>query len=128
MNLKPQLPSVTSAIQYAFLRKVLVLSSLALTLVLTVLLLSLSERFHIGLLQAAAGIVFVLGMFFSTVTVREILYRMEEDQTLLFGNAVAHTFYGYALKLSFVPMIGPLMERHILKVKPKDPWASEDEN
>jgi len=128
MNLKPQRPSVTSAIQYAFLRKVLVLTSLVLTLVLTASLIGLSERFHIGLLQAVAGIVFMVGLFFSTVTVREVLYRMEEDQTLLFGNAFAQTFYGYALKLCFLPMIGPLMERHVLKVKPKDPWASEDEN
>ena len=101
--------------------------SLVLTFLVCMPLFYLSEKYHLGFLQPIAGMAFLGGLFVSIFTVREVVFRMREQETLTFRNAVAHTFNGYVLKLCFLPLIGPWIERAFIAEKPKSPFLGDDE-
>jgi hypothetical protein len=113
---------------YAVFRKVLTVASASATLVLTYSLLFLARRLNIALFEVLAGLTFVAGMFFSFLTIREMIIRMEEDQAISLRMAFLQTVYGYALKLAFVPLVGPMIEKYGLGVKPHDPWHQRNED
>lgn len=114
--------------QYAFLKKVLTIGALIVTLAISLPLFFAAEKYGLPFLKAVGGILFLFGLFVTVFTVREVLYRMEEEGTLLFHGAVSATVNGYILKLCFLPVIGPRIERRWVKGKTKNPFVVEDEN
>jgi hypothetical protein len=87
-----------------------------------------AEKYKLPILTFVGVIFFLLGLFVAIFTVREVLWRMEEEGTLLFRRAITATLYGYLLLLCFIPIIGPLIERLAAKEKAKNPFIVEDAN
>jgi len=113
--------------QYAFLQKALTVCSLIVTLAVSIPFFAAAEKFKLPFLNAIGAVLFLVGLFVTVFTVREVLYRMEEEGTLLFRDAVSATLNGYILKLCFLPVIGPRIERRWVNGKAKNPFVAENE-
>jgi hypothetical protein len=120
--------SVADRVRFAFLRKIVQLSTLVGILGSCVGLFYLGDRYHLAILSALGGMLFLVGLFIMIFILPEVFFRMEEKGTFLFGSAISHTLYGYAMKLSFVPLIGPALERFFFRKKEKPPLVVENEN
>jgi lipopolysaccharide export LptBFGC system permease protein LptF len=113
-----------SGFQYAFLRKLAIYVSLFGTALLAVPFFYLSEKYDSSFLRGCGVAVSILGLLFTFFTVREVLYRMEEDGSLLFRPALAATFWNYVLHLCFLPIVGPYIEMIANRKREKNPFAS----
>jgi hypothetical protein len=126
--MKPMQNGGPGRFHYAFLQKAISLGALVVTLAVSLPFFHLAERFDWPVLNFVGGSVFILGLFVTVFTVREVIYRMEEEGTLLFRRAVIVTLNGYVLKLCFVPFIGPVIERLAIKRKTRNPFVADDGN
>ena len=119
--------SVADRLRFSLLRRIIRTAALAITLVCVLSLFHLAERYHLPFLRMLGVVLLLLGLFITIFTLSEVFFRMEEEGTLLFGSAIAQTFYGYALKLSFLPLIGPTLEQFFFRKKEKNPFVVQDE-
>lgn len=119
--------SISDKLRFVFLRKVVAMSTLAVIVGFCLALFYLSDRYHIAILSVLGGILFLLGLVILIFTLPEVFARMEEEGTFLFGSAIAHTLYGYAMRLSFLPIIGSTLERFVFHKKEKNPFLIENE-
>ena len=119
--------TLAEAAGFALFKKFLPLAFLLCTLALMVPLMLLWERYRVEAIRALACIVFLVGLLASIFTSREILFRMEEDRSVLFWDAFVHTIYGYLTFLCFIPILGPVLQRFIQPRREKNPFTSDDE-
>ncbi len=119
--------SVADKLRFSLLCKIVRLSTLSVVVGCCLLLFHLSEKYHLSILAVLGGVFFVIGLFILFFTLPEVFARMEEKGTLLFRSAIAHTLYGYAMRLSFLPLIGPTLERFFFRPKETNPFITEDD-
>lgn len=117
-------PSITDSIGLALLLKALVMGTLVGSIFSATILLHFADKFKSGTLTALAALVFLVGLFLSIFTCREIVERMRQDKAMMFMDAVKHTFYAYLTFLCFLPIIGPPLSRFVQKEKPQNPFTS----
>ncbi len=120
--------SVADRLRFAFFKKIVGILLLVILLGFCLGLFYLGDRYHLAILSVLGGVFFLFGLFIMIFTLPEVFARMEEEGTFLFGAAIAHTFYCYAMKLSFVPLIGPSIERLVFRKKEKNPFVVGNEN
>jgi len=120
-------PNPPSRFHYAFLKKALTLGVLVVSVGLAYPCIYFAEKFRLSILTAVGAIIFLGGLFVAIFVVREVVGRMEEEGSWLFGKAVAHTVNGYVLKLCFIPIIGPMIERFTMKDAKKNPFVETDD-
>ena len=87
----------------------------------------LGDKYHISALQGIGGMIIFIGVLAARFTSKEIIYRMKEDETLLYGNATAHTLYGYLRFICFLPVFGPYIQKLMERKKAKNPFIEQNE-
>jgi hypothetical protein len=111
----------------AVLKKVLVYSTLCLTVVCGFLLIQLEEKYKFKPASVAAVIVIVSGLFVAFFSVPAVIERMKQDKGMFLRDAIAHTFYSYVTMGSFLPIVVPLVGRVLESKKRKNPFTSDGE-
>lgn len=124
----PMYNSVADKLRFALLRKIARTMTLVCILGSSGGLLYLGDRYHLTILSVLGGILMLLGVFVMIFVLPEVFLRMEEKGTFLFGPAIIHTLYGHALKLTFVPLIGPAIERGFFRKKAPNPLITDRVN
>lgn len=114
--------SIADQLRAKFLRKLVRTAMLVLLGLGTAGVVALAEKYHLTVLAVLGALFLLFGFFIWAIILPEVFFRMEERGSFLFGPAIAHTLYGYAMKLSFLPLIGPMVERRFLREKKQDPF------
>jgi len=108
-----------NVISYSISRMLLFLGILIGALILGLPFIYLGDKYHISAVQGIGGLIIFIGIFAARFTSGEIVSRMKEDRTLLYGKATAHTLYGYLRFICFLPVIGPYVRRFVERHSPK---------
>lgn len=87
----------------------------------------LGDKYHISGLQGIGGLIILIGVIAARFTSKEIIYRMEEDGTLLYGKATAHTLYGYLRFICFLPIVGSYIQKILERKKATNPFIEQNE-
>lgn len=109
----------------ALLKKALSVGTLVVSILLFCAFLYLGQKYKMPVANVAGALVFLVGLAIAFFSVPSVIERMREDKALLLSDAIGHTFYSYLAMASFLPVVGPLFER--LVVKKKNPFTQEDE-
>jgi hypothetical protein len=117
--------SVLSSVGFALGKKMLALAILLATCSIAILVFLAADRTGFRALNFLGGMVLVVGLFGAVFSSREIVTRMEQDNSLTLSEAVSHTLYGYLLYISFIPIIGPFAQRLSERKNRKNPFVSE---
>jgi hypothetical protein len=52
---------------------------------------------------------------------------MDQDKSMLFSEAFAHTLYRYLTLLCFVPLFGPRLQRFLESKRAKNPFTVDEQ-
>ena len=69
----------------------------------------------------------LLGLLSGVFTAREVTIRMQQDKSLLFLDALAHTLYRYLTFLCFVPVVGPALQQFLERRRARNPFTQREE-
>lgn len=64
-------------------------------------------------LRFVAGILILAGLLLSWPVAKRIVMLMFEHESMTFWQASVHAWYHYVMLLSFLPVIGPAMQRMV---------------
>lgn len=109
----------------ALLKKGLHLITLCATILSCALLLAAKERWKIEAAGYLAALALILGLAMAFFTVPEVIDRMRRDKAVLLSDSICQTFSSYLMMASFLPFVGPLLDR--LVAKQKNPFTQSDE-
>lgn len=76
--------------------------------------------------RTVGGSFIVFGVFVAFFVVPSVVAKMSEDQSMSLGEAFAHTFWGWIMMASFLPMVGPWIGR-ALEPNRKNPFVVGDD-
>jgi hypothetical protein len=119
---------VVSAISYSIAHKILFFSFFGGGILLGAPFIYLNKKYHIPAFHEIGIFIMLIGFLASIFTAKEIIYRMQEEGTLLYGKATAHTLYGYLRYLCFLPLIGPYIQSLAARKKVKNPFTETSKN
>jgi hypothetical protein len=120
--------TVVSAISYSIAHKILFFSFFGGGVLLGAPFIYLNKKYHIPAFHEIGIFIMLIGVFASIFTAKEIIYRMQEEGTLLYGKATAHTLYGYLRYLCFLPLVGPHIQSLVARKKAKNPFIKSPDN
>ncbi len=118
--------TISEEASFALFSKFLPIAFFVATCILALPLLFLWTKYKIDAFGAIAVVIFIIGAAASLFTSREIIIRMDEDDSILFSDALAHTLYRYLTFLCFLPVLGPLLQRFLTRRQAKNPFTSDE--
>jgi hypothetical protein len=117
-------PSVFGDIGEALGLKVLGVFVMIGAAILALPLLWIAEKTKIEGFRVAGFLLVLIGGPAATFFLRGVVSRMNDDDSLTFSLAAAHTWYHWLMCLAFVPIIGPVAERIVGGRTHKNPFLA----
>lgn len=117
--------NLAESASFTIFKKIIPLVFFLVTLVVVLPFFVLAEKYKIEVLHAVGGVLFLIGLLATIFTSREIAIRMDQDKSMLFSEALAHTLYRYLTLLCFVPILGPRLQRFLESKRAKNPFTGD---
>ncbi|MCX6954881.1 MAG: hypothetical protein NTV51_22210 [Verrucomicrobia bacterium] len=110
----------------AAIQKGLFYGIVGITFLVDTLLFQIDTKYDLVAVRVAATLILCLGLFLVFYTVPEAINKMRENKGMYPREAFGHTFRGYVLATSFLPLVGRFIGRVLEPRKPVDPFTTPD--
>jgi hypothetical protein len=126
-TMKRPSPTIVSAVSYSLAHKILFIAVLGGAFAVGGPFIYFGSKYSVPLLREIGGLIILIGFLASIFTTREIIFRMQEEGTLLYGKATAHTLYGYLRYVYFMPILGPFAQKLMERKRAENPFVQQNE-
>lgn len=118
--------SLVGSLSFTLFKKFLPIIFFVVAIIATTPFLILYEKFKMEIFRTTGFLLLSLGFLATIFTSREVLIRMEQDDAMLFSDALAHTLYRYLTFICFLPLLGPPLQRFLERKRAKNPFTSDE--